>query len=311
MAQIELLEEGYAFFPEYEIGAYVIPVIQGKSMENPISLKTDGTIGLSPKECKMVTGFRLGLEHPKDAPVVIVQRNLRHIPEAPYHRHALLRSRKGGDWMFWEMQDHMRVYRKGGISYTVWQAVVPNRIDLWFLSPEGLSKLFQIGIIARGETDGRDLHFRLLGELRGEWQLAHDPEGKVVGIPTNPVWGAFDVRRPILDNPDFRALLNKAHLPSWAGSEEELNLPLELPSEPNQAIMEWWSPFTGMRGQGPIAPKGSNTWVCGEDIVETEPDLDGILRLPRGTLISFEGSTPFGEKGDKKLLQVRRIQTGA
>ena len=308
MAQIELLEEGYAFFPDYEIEVEVLPVIQGKKMENPISINPDGTLGLSPKECKTVTGFYLRWMYPKDTPVVAKVRNLRHIPNPPYHSHALLRSKKGGDWIVEGMGDHMRVYpKKGGIFYTVWQAVVPNRIDFWFLFREGLCKLFQVGIIARGQTDGRELHYRLLGELRGEWQLAHDPQGKVVGIPTNPVWGPFDVRRTILKDGDFQNLLQKAELPSWVGSEEELDPPLRLPSEPNRGTMNWWSPFSGMRGQGPIAPENSHVWVCGED-AEVEPDPDGILRLPRGTIVSYEGSIPLGEKGDKKLLKVRRIQ---
>lgn len=303
-----LQEERIALFPEYEIGAYVIPFIQGKAAENPIDLRSDGTINLPTRECKMVTGFRLGGQVPKDAPVVIRHRNLRHIRQAPYHSHALLSLTKG-EWKYWDTGDTpLRVYRKEGISWTVWQTIAPNRVDFWFLTSEGLTKLFQVGVIARGETDGRELHFRLLGELRGKWQLARDPEGKVVGIPTNPVWGAFDVRRSILDDSEFEALLNRAHLPSWRGSEEELESPLTLPSGPNQAIMEWWSPFTGRRGQGPIAPKGSKTWICGEDVIDTPPDTEGILRLPRGTIVSYEGTAPLGKKGDRKLLKVRRIQ---
>lgn len=306
---MEILQGNIALFNEYEIGAYVLPIIQGKAEENPIGLSANGTLALSSRESKMVTGFRLGVTTPKDAPVVIVQRNLAHAPERRYHHHALLTLTKEG-WSISEVNS-IRVYRRnwkdgrGVTTWTVWQAVAPNRADCWFLNPGGLSKLFQVGVIARGYGD--DLHFRLLGELRGEWKLCRDSQGKVVGIPTNPLWGAFDVRRPILDDPRFQALLAKVQLSTWTGFEEELNPPLKLLSKSNQAVMEWWSPFTGLRGQGPIIPKGSNTWVCGED-VEEEPDPDGILRLPRGTVISYEGSTPLEEKGARKLLKVRRIQ---
>lgn len=303
---MEILQKTTALFNEYEIGAYVLPIIQGKTEENPINLSANGALALSPRESKMVTGFRLGVATPKDAPIIVLHRNLAHAPERRYHSHALLTVTKEG-WTISEAD--MRVYRRdwkdgrGVITWTVWQAVAPNRADCWFLTPEGLCKLFQVGIIARGY--GEDLHFRVLGELRGEWQLSHNPQGKVVGIPTNPLWGAFDIRRPILDEPRFQALLEKVLLPTWAGSEGEMNPSLKLPSEPNRAVMEWWSAFTGLQGQGPIAPKGSNTWVCGED-VEAEPDPDGILRLPRGTIVSYEGSAPLGDGGDRKLLKVRR-----
>lgn len=322
---MEILQGNTALFNDYEIGAFVLPIIQGKTKEDPVDLGENGTIQLSLQESKEVTGFRLGLIVPKDARVVIVQRNLGHSPQRLYHQFALS-TLKEEEWDTWIMMDHMKVYRKDWgdgrrvTAWTVWQATVPNRVDLWFLTPGGLTRLFQVGVICRGE--GENQYFRLLGELRGEWQLCHDTRGVIVGVPTKPVWGAFDIRRPILKNPDFVTLLKTDSLPSWdpehgillsgnsslvqiGESKKKLDYPLKLPLESNRAVMEWWSLFTGMRGQGPIGPNGSNTWVCGEDFLG-EPDPDGIVRLPRGTIVSYKGMMPLGTKA-QKLLRVRRV----
>jgi hypothetical protein len=306
---VEILQDNTtALFPQHEIGAFVLPIFQGKAEENPIALQANGILGLSRQESKRVTGFRLGLIVLKDARVVIVQRNLGHSPQRLYHQFALS-TLKEEEWYTWVMMDHMRVYRKdwkdgrGVIAWTVWQATIPNRIDLWFLTPEGLTQLFQVGVIARGE--GEDQYFRLLGELRGEWQLCRDNQRGVVGIPMNPVWGSFSVRRPILQDLGFKNLLEKTTLPSKKPSEEELSPPLRIPLEPDQAVMDWWSSFTGTRGQGPIAPHGSDTWVCGEDFLG-EPDPDDIVRLPRGTRVSYEGTLPL-EGRTQKLLKVKRV----
>jgi len=307
---MEILQDGTtALFTQCEIGSFVLPIIQGKAGENPIGLEANGTLSLSLQESKGVTGFRLGLIVPKDARVVIVQRNLGHSPQRLYHKFALS-VLKEEEWYTWVMMDYMRVYRKdwkngrGVTAWTVWQATIPNRIDLWFLTPEGLTRLFQVGVIARGE--GESQHFRLVGELRGEWQLYRDNQKGIVGVPTDPVWGSFDTRRPILQDPGFKDLFEKTTLPSKTPSKEELNPPLRVPLEPNQAVMDWWSLFTGTRGQGPITPNGSDTWVCGEDFLG-ESDPDGIVRLPRGTIVSYERTILLGNRA-KKLLKVRRIQ---
>ena len=303
-AQLQIekeLGEGIALFPQYEIGAFVLPIISKRAMEDPVGLTENGILDLFPLKGEEVTGFRLGLIIPKEAQVVVVQRNLSPSPRKLYQNFSLKKYRET-DLEEWLMVDHIQVFQKNGTFWTVWKAEVPNRVDLWFLMPDGLARLFQVGVVARGTKS--DLRFQLLGELRGEWQLYFHPQKQVVGKPTDPVHGSFDVRRTILSEERFKALLAKTRLEAWRGSEAELNPPLVIPAEPKQAMLDWWSPFTGRRGQGPIAPNGSDTWVCGEDVI-ADPDPDGIVRLPRGTVVSYKNRQPLGEK-DWKLVGVRR-----
>ena len=305
---MEILQDGTtALFTQCEIGAFVLPIIQGKARENPINLMANGVLNLSFQESKEVTGFRLGLIVPTAARIVIAQRNLLDL-QGSYHN-AALQVLKEEEWQTWIMLDHIRVYRRNGISWTEWKATVPNRVDIWSLTTEGLVRLVQYGIIVRDNDNkipSQDFYFRLHEEVRGEWQL-YDFQGETVGKPTNPSWGNFDVRRIILDNQDFQDLLTKTSLPTWIESEEELRNPLEPPKEPGLGIMDWWSPFTGRRGQGPcLTSNGSypSVWVCGEDF-QGEPDPDGIVRLSRGTVVRYKNIGTLGER-DYKLLEVRR-----
>src|SRR4030042_3993479 len=170
---MEILQDGTtALCSQCEIGGFVLPIIQGKAKENPINLMANGILNLSFQESKEVTGFRLGLIVPKDARFVIVQRNLLNF-QGSYHN-AALQVLKEEEWQTWIMLDHIRVYRRGGISWTEWKAAVPNRVDIWSLTPTGLARLIQYGIIVRdnkvpNQIDGGDFHFRFHEEGRGEW----------------------------------------------------------------------------------------------------------------------------------------------
>lgn len=311
---MEILQDNAtALFTQCEIGAFVLPIIQGKAEANPVNLSASGIITLpdpfTSSDIKRVTGFRLGLIIPREARLVVVQRNLLGF-QGLYHN-AALQVFKEEEWQTWIMLDHIRVYRRGGISWTEWKAIVPNRVDVWSLTPTGLARLVQYGVIVRDNEvaglRGDDFRFRLHEELRGEWQL-YDFRGEVVGKPTNLIWGIFDVRRTILDNHDFQTLLAKTSLPNWTGTEEELGVPLEPPEESGLGIIDWWSPFIHRRGGGPclISDKSyPSAWVCAEDF-QGEPDSDGIIRLPRGTVVSYKNIGALGER-DYKLLEVRRV----
>lgn len=310
---MNILKGTIAIFENPEVGASVLPVIQGELKEDEATFDHMGKIELPSQECKMVTGFCVILRIQKESRLVIVQRALDR-SDRRYHQHALTtQSEIEGDWDTWVMLDHIKVSRQAGISWTRWTGTVPNRIDLWFLDEKGQAQLFQVGVVARGDND--DLHFRLLGELRGVWQLCCAPRqnNRTVGVPVDPVWGKFDVRRDILNHPDFKALLVTPTLPEWKGFEEELDPPLNSPPAPGYAVMEWWSPFAGMRGQGPcrLHDPMRNIWVCGEDYLGP-PDSDGIVRLPRGTLVSYKeiSQTVHPEEGRvfAKLTQVRRVE---
>jgi len=267
------------------IGVSVYPLIQG-AQRDEVGIGKKGELGLGEKEARMATGFKMVLMVPKEAPTVIIQRNLTQL-HGGYHRLALSTIRED-EWHTFVMVDHIKVFRQQGMVWTPWRATVPNRLDIWTVSPEGLASLFQVGVVVRGTGEGQ--YFRIASDLRGEWDLYKTQNGRVDGVPTLPKWGAFSVRgEAILQDVEFRGLLSRANLSRKDPKTEELRPPLSRIPD-GCARMQWWSPFTGLRGQGPcILSDGASAWVCGEDVLEAEPDEDGIVRLPRNTLVSYKG----------------------
>jgi hypothetical protein len=312
---MEIIQGTTALFENPEMGVSVLPIV---SPPLPISLAISrinkasreaeldpaGKLKLSPQEVKQTTGFQLVFRIPKKAPIVVVQRNLsRENPdEKNYHNSSLITQRED-EWDTFVMMDHVRVMRENGMSWTRWRGEVPNRVDFWDLRGNQI-RLFQVGVIARGYGD--DTHFRILGELRGEWDLYRSEKRGIVGVPTNSEWGDFDVRGTILDNEEMKALLTKVTLPVYRKSPAIA--PIKHPTGLNRATVQWWSPFAGRRGQGPCTlTNGSSAWICGEDLL-VDPDQDGIVRLSRGTIVSYEDI--HTERDDHnsltKLLRVSR-----
>jgi len=207
----------------------------------------------------------------------------------------------------WTTTAGIKVERNGTHVWTPWHRERTNRLDCWILDLDGHVKLFQVGVITH--DDG--VTFRLLGEFRWEGQLFWHPDLKcgVIGKPDDPKWGNFDVRRTILDHPDFKKLLESATLQSWEGKEEELDPPLDPIPEPGTGRMQWYVPFAGQTGQGPVTLfSGKDAWVHGSELM-IEPDPDGIKRLDRNDPIRYAGiQKKWGSKsGPPKLLCVERL----
>lgn len=315
---MEIISGLLALFDKPEVGVAVHPILQGKVQEMA-TLDGRGVLALSPETVPQVTGFQLVFQVPKENPPVLLQRSLNRADRADkrYQDNALFEHGVpgGSEWHTFVMLDHVVVSRnEDGVSWTRWRGDVPNRVDIWSLDQNRI-RLFQIGIIVQGM--GTDQAFRVLGELRGEWDLYWGGTG-ITGIPTYPEAGEFSVRQVILENDEIRKRLAAIQLPVMAASLVRGIPALEPPTNGAHAVMQWWSPFAGMRGQGPCTLKnGSSAWVCGEDVVG-EPDEDGIVRLPRGTQILYEDirelrGQAYEEGGRKKshtltkLIGVRRV----
>jgi len=296
--------EKLRFYEEAGIGASVL--LPGKRHGEELEIGEHGVLaiptGLKP------AGFHLVLVVPQEARMVLVHRNIAQ-DKGAYHRHAL--AQLGGDssegFTTWVMHDPIQVMRVGQNVWTVWHGVKPNRVDCWTLENDGCCTLFQVGVITH--DDG--LTFRLLSRWGWSGQLFQDQQRGIVGKPNDPEWGSFDARRPILDDPGFKKLLEETTLQPWTGTPEELDPSLDPVPSPGHARLQWYSPFAGQTGQGPaVLYDGSAAWVHGMD-VRDPPDPDGIKRLYRNNLVSYAGThTNWGTKkeGPPKLLCVKRVQ---
>jgi len=292
------------YFEELEIGVEVF--LPGKKhAEEPLEIGEHGVLaiptGLNP------AGFHLVLTRPKEARIVIVLRNIRQ-DQGVYHRHCLAQlDNPSGDYITEVMYDPIQVMRVGQNIWTSWHSEKPNRADCWREERDGRCDLFQVGIVTH--DDG--LTFRLLSRWGWRGQLFQALKQGVVGKPDDPKLGSFDARRPILDDPGFKKLLEGTTLRPWTGKPEELDPPLDSVPGLGYARMQWYSPFAGQTGQGPaVLYDGSAAWVHGVDILDS-PDPDGIKRLYRNDLVSYAGiHTNWGTKkdGPPKLLCVKRVR---
>jgi len=299
--------------------------------------KPDDTLEVS--ECGVLTippGLKPAAFYPKLSTTkeearhfVIVQRNIEQKKEGGYHGHALFRLGKPDDELVeWVMYDPIPVSRAGENVWTGWKSAKPNRIDCWRVEENGHVDLFQVGVVTHdnGQT------WRLPGEYRWRGQMFRDGK-RVVGRPDDPKWGSFDVRRTILDNPDFRKLLEGAVLRPWAGKPEELDPPLDPVPGPDSARIDWYTLFGGQTGHG-IAfianckacqttdrdcgdwcrycrnlPYGQCVaWVHGSEVMVDPLPPDGIKRLERNNLVSYAGVSVDEGRTKTRLLCVTKVQ---
>lgn len=300
---MEVLNGSVALFEPPNVGVSVLPIITGETGEE-VGLDDKGVLNIAPDIVKHVTGFQLVFRVPVQDPPILLQRSLNRANRADkrYQNNALI-DRGGDEWTMLVMLDHIVVSHENGVAWTRWRGDVPNRVDIWSISGNQI-RLFQIGVVARN-TEGGEV-FRVLGESRGAWDLYQNGAG-IVGVPTYPEAGKFSVRETILENELIKAKLAETQLPAPTGPVPEIP---DLQPSPKGAIMQWWSPFAGIRGQGPCTLKDgrSSAWVCGEDYLD-EPDADGIVRLPRGTVVSYKDIEKVRGDGKNtltKLLSVRR-----
>ncbi len=253
-------------------------------------------------------GFHLVVATKEDDRTFVVQKNVGR-ESGGYHRHALSELKgfaKGFRAIV--MRDPIEVVRAGSSVWTSWHQDKPNRVDIWSVGKDGTVMLFQVGVI----THDNGATWKLHGEYRWKGQLFRDGD-KIVGKPEHPRWGAFDVRRTILEQAGFMELVKSARLEEWSGSDEQLNPPLPEVPGPGHAVVQWYITFAGQTGQGPanLYPSdGTNAWIHGTDILGLAPDPDREIRLWQGDIVSFTGTAKFGKKpnGPPKLLGVRLVE---
>lgn len=294
--------EKLRFFEEPGIGAMCF-LTGKKGAEDYLEIDEQGIISLP--EGFVPGGFYLVLAFPKEARVVIGQRDLsRH--HGKYFSYALapLEGLLGPDYNVWVLNNPIRVKRAGKEVWLPWKGgpyEPSNKVDCWIVGDDGNVDLFQVGIVTH--DNGKSFH--LLGEYRWRGRLFYGKNGEMVGKPADPRWGSFEARKEILDNQDFRRALPKL---SVRRSQVKLDYPLgKIPKE-RHARVQWYSPFAGQTGQGPvICYDNSSAWIHGADIVDP-PDPDGIHRLQRNDLIRYAGTATFGEKTPQtKLLCVSKV----
>ncbi len=295
--------EKLRYFEESGIGAMCF--LAGQDAVEYLEMDEFGVISL-PEGCRP-TGFFLVVFIPKRNQIVLAQRDLsRHHGDYRSYRLGRVGEFLGPDYEGWVLNSSIEVRRAGNEVWLPWKGETKgrrrtpsNKVDCWIVAGNHVD-LFQVGIV----THDNGQSFHLLGEYRWRGELFQNDIGK----PDDPVWGTFGARQEIFDNPNFKRLL-PSNLPLWKGREEELNPPLDPVPENGLARVQWYSPFAGQTGQGPVKlSNGSAAWVHGADIFDPS-DPDGIHRLQRNDLLRYAGTAEFGEKTPQtKLLCVERVR---
>ena len=223
-----------------------------------------------------------------------------------YHRHALsaLEGFAAG-LKATIMHDPIEVCYAGSNVWTAWHQDKSNRVDIWYLAKDGTCTLFQVGIITH--DDGKT--WVLFGEYAWMGRLYTTKDGRIVGVPGHAKYGSFDVRRTILDTPEFAELLESAKLKVWEGDDAELNPQLPKVPGPGHAVINWYKCAAGQSGQGPATGyDGVQYWIHGVDVLGLWPNFDGIKRLQQGDVVSYTGTAKFGSNPKKKMLKLTGVR---
>jgi hypothetical protein len=258
------------------------------------------------------TEFHLTLFLPEQHRCFVAQKNVSR-KRGAYHAHNKQFS-AGQDCVGFQMENPITVRREGQNVWTEWHVGQPNRTDIWEVKPDGTCTLFQVGVFTHDDGES----WKLLGEYRWRGRL-FDNGQRIVGKPEHKKWGAFDVRKNILNQPAFMKLVNSANLEPWQGTDDELNPSLPNVPEPRYAVVQWYITFAGQTGQGPArlhesdrwskTDKGLAGWICGVDILGVQPDSDGEIRLWQGDIVSYDRLEKLGTKrdGEPKLTNVHLV----
>ena len=247
-------------------------------------------------------GIHLAVAIKKGARSLAVQRNRRKLG-GDYGHGALSSVNLIDGFDTTMMVEPIEVCSAGGNVWTNSKSDRPNLIDIWSIDEDGKVTLFQPSVVTH--DDGITWH--LLGEYAWKGQLFR-LNGVLVGMPDDPVYGSFDVRRTILENQEFMALVKSAKIREWKGAMTLLD-PMMGPIDVGQARIKWYKVTGGQKGQGiAVLDDGTDAWILGDDLL-VEPDDDGIKR-PGGfnTLISFSGIGQFGSGRSKRLMGVKLAQ---
>jgi hypothetical protein len=274
-------------------------VVIGEKGKEKIIANIDGNIIVIPKGVRPF-GFKLIVFYPPK--MIVARRDISTENGGYYKRFVNNFGVLGENVSFW-----IPIFRTKEKIWTPWHQKSPNRLDCWILQKDGRVELFQVGIV----THDNGKTFRLLCEPRWKGQFYQDRNRQIVGKPNNSHWGAFDVRRKILDFPAFKDRLQQINFPKWNGRKEELDPPLDPIPGSGFARVSWYTPFAGQTGQGiVILHDGSSAWVQGSDLM-IEPNPDGIKRLSRNDLLSYTQAISWGkEKGRLlKLIGVKKVKT--
>lgn len=268
-------------------------------------LKVDQASGrLAVRKGTIPTGFNLFIAKGKGARTFLTQRNLRR-RSGEYHEESLAVLEgvsEGVEAVVLQNPIIVSYDPDTKDVYTVWKDKdCPNHVDIWWVGVDGSVWMFQIGVITH--DDGGS--WFLLGEFRWKGRT-YNAGGKIVGMPESPKWGAFDVRRAILDHPEFKELIASADISDWTGTDADLT-PQLGPIPEGHARMQWWSWCMGMQGQGfATLSDGTSATVFGPD-ADVTPDADGIIRLQRNDLVSYEKRVPMKGK-PPKLTGVKLVE---
>lgn len=308
MSTTTTIRQTTRFFNELGLDLGAAVFLNGTNQHLEIS--EDGIIqipaGVRPNQ------FKLTLLVPKaDTRTFINQKEVSE--EQGEYRGMMRTGRSNGDFNQYTMRLPIQVKRArnqegpGEIVWVNWHGKPgekPNRVDCWQISNDGEVRLSQVGIFTHdnGQT------FRLHCEDRYRGRLYLSDNGYVVAPRTQDrdVWGPFTTWKDILNYPRFKALAQTAHLSQWDGTPEELEPKLQVVTEPGFAVVKFYIPFGGFAGWGIAIKDSEDIAVLGPDILEPE-ETDGVKRLRRNDVVSFDGEGVYGERSAPKLLNVSKV----
>lgn len=302
------MAETMRLFDELCIGASVFLVGTNQQLE----VSEDGIIMIP--EGRRPQAFKLSLLIPKNGRIFINQKEVSQ-EQGEYHG-AVRTGRTHGDFVTYTMLKPIQVKRATNredgseIVWTNWHGKPgekPNRVDIWCVFKNGEVWLFQVGVI----THDNGKTFRIHGEFRyrGQLYLSNRSESGYVVAPRaldRQVWGPFTTWQDIFNYSKFKDLVRSASLQPWTGKLEELEPPLQQVTMPGFAVVKFYIPFGGFAGWGKAFLRGQEITVLGTEILDPVEE-DGIKRLRRGDVISYEEEGRYGDKEERCLRRIKKV----
>lgn len=238
-----------------------------------------------------VKGFHLTMGIPDGSRTVAVQKDIatvmggHHTAGVEKIHHAC-----GKKMTYFALTKAIEVRRGGENAWTNWKGRFSNHLDLFTFGPDGSVALNHVGVLS---PDGGTT-WRLHMEPRFRGQVFLNGGGYVVK-PDEVKWGSFGTREEILSHSVARSLLASAHIQPWTGKPRELD-PMIPPHLPGEAVVKFYSVFSGQCGQGIAYLCGGReeAWVLAQDL-RTVPDEDGIKRLFFGQRLTYNALATFGQ----------------
>jgi hypothetical protein len=257
----------------------------------PVDFNTDGSLAIPDNLSPRI--FLLTILVPAELNPILTQRNLSRL-EGEYHSRFI--KNLGNIMDFQVAVLPINVTRSGRNTWTSFTKESPNNMDCWLCGPRNAISMFKVGLITH--DDGKT--YRVIGETRWAGDLFID-NAQIVGKPSNSMWGSFGVRDTILNHPEFQDFIKKARLPMWQGKPEELEPPLPEVPEGDYGVVKFFHPMMGQKGQALVVIHGDEAWLFGNNL-DRSPDADGVKRLQRGDVITYQAiKHPLERKNGKPL----------